>query len=111
MIEQSIKKYESIKNKITLPFLIVQEGIVVYVSQVFCKVYHLNRLQIGAIKTPINEFLNNIGLNIQLPETPNNTNKHVFHSQIILENGRVMYLILKEIHWDNKPAFQLFLYE
>lgn len=111
MIKQSIEKYESIKNKITLPFLILQAGYVVYVSQVFYKIYSVNKLQSGATKIPINDIFNEIGLNIQLPGIHDDKNKHVFHKHTILEDGRVIYLILKEILWDSKPASQLFIYE
>lgn len=47
------------RSRNTLPFLIIQDGFVVYASQVFCRLHEIDSHIFGSSKIPMEEVFDN----------------------------------------------------
>ena len=103
-----MNKQFNTKVRNTLPFLIIQDDIVVYASQVFCRSYNIDNHVFGSSRIPIHEVFEGNDIQISSCFHDQDVLKQQFKKPVKLKGGQVVYVSTREIKWNNSPAYQIF---
>jgi hypothetical protein len=106
-----ISSSENNNNRITLPFLIIQDDFIVYASKTFCRLHHIDNHVFEPPGVHVGEVFDSPDLNM-VKGSQNQFALNFNHKkQIKLKNGYSAYVTAREIKWNNTQAFQLFFSE